>query len=278
MPRQIFRQEALDRLSSPEQLDQLMPVTSPRSWVALAGVGLLLLMALAWGWLGTIPNTVEAKGILARRGGVKPLTAPEAGVVARVAVSSGDGAEKGQELLALTPAGGNREPVPVVSPFPAQVLERRVRVGDTVEKGAPLLTLEPLDEPLQARLFLPVSEGYQVQPGMRVQVWPSFARRSEAGYLVGTVRGAAKYPISQADLVRVVQNEAVARQLAEAGPCLPVFVELTPDPETPGGYRWSSARGPTLPLYTGTPCEGRVVVGEQRPIQLVFPGLGGRGP
>ena len=40
MTRQIFRKAALTRLASPDQLDQLMQVTSPRSWIALAGFAL----------------------------------------------------------------------------------------------------------------------------------------------------------------------------------------------------------------------------------------------
>ncbi|MEY4095680.1 MAG: hypothetical protein RLZZ53_2879, partial [Acidobacteriota bacterium] len=36
----IFRKVALDRLASPEQLDLLMEVTSPRSWIALVAVAL----------------------------------------------------------------------------------------------------------------------------------------------------------------------------------------------------------------------------------------------
>jgi hypothetical protein len=276
MARQIFRQEALDRLSSPEQLDQLMRVASPRAWAALAAVGLLLLMALLWGLRGTIPTTVEAQGILLRRG-VQPLQAPYAGVATHVSVISGDGAAKGQELLWLTPSEpGKQEAKPVTCPFNARVLARRVPEGASVEKGATLFVLEPLDEPLRARLFVPVSEGYQVQIGMKVQVWPTPVKKSDYGYLVGEIRGAVKFPITQEEMLRVVQNDELARQFSSAGPCLQVAVELTPDAETVSGYRWSSSRGAPLQLYSGMPCEARIIVSEQRPIQLVFPGLGGK--
>ena len=36
--RSIFRQAALDRLSSPEQLDRVMRVTDPKGWIALSGL------------------------------------------------------------------------------------------------------------------------------------------------------------------------------------------------------------------------------------------------
>ncbi len=275
MPRQIFRQESLDRLSSPEQLDQLMQVTSPRAWVALAAVGLLLLAALAWAVFGTIPTAVDTQGVLLRRGGVKTLTAPCAGTIGKVAVLSGDGVDKGQDLLTMTPDNAGGAETTVASPFAARVLQRAIREGEKVKEGDTLMVLEPLDEPLQARLFVPVADGYQVQPGMDVHVWPAQVNKSEYGYLIGKVRAAAKFPITQSEMARVVQNEDLARQLSGSGPCLQVFVELTPDPQTVSGCRWSSSRGATVPLYSGTPCEAGIIVSEQRPIQLVFPGVAG---
>lgn len=62
----IFRKESLERLSSPEQLDQLMQVVSPRSWLPLASLGGLVLLALAWSILGRIPITATGQGILVR--------------------------------------------------------------------------------------------------------------------------------------------------------------------------------------------------------------------
>ena len=35
MAGQIFRKTALEKLSSPEQLDELMKITTPKGWVAL---------------------------------------------------------------------------------------------------------------------------------------------------------------------------------------------------------------------------------------------------
>ena len=92
----IFRKVALERLSSPEQLDQLMQVTSPRGWLALGAFGALLVTALAWAVLGSIPTDATGEGILLRQGGVSSLVAAEAGQVEELLVSVGDVIEKGQ--------------------------------------------------------------------------------------------------------------------------------------------------------------------------------------
>jgi hypothetical protein len=64
MQKRLFRKVALDRLSSPEQLDALMQITSPRSWVALLAVGLVLAGIILWSLFGWIERTIRTEGFL----------------------------------------------------------------------------------------------------------------------------------------------------------------------------------------------------------------------
>jgi HlyD family secretion protein len=68
MPQPLFRKVAIERQASPEQLDVLMQITSPRGWLALLGLGAILLGALSWGVLGSISDTVTGQGILSQAG------------------------------------------------------------------------------------------------------------------------------------------------------------------------------------------------------------------
>lgn len=65
----LFRKKALEKLQSPEQLNQLLTVTSPRGWLALVMLSILLLAAALWGILGTIQASVSGSGVLV--GGVE---------------------------------------------------------------------------------------------------------------------------------------------------------------------------------------------------------------
>lgn len=98
----IFRQAALDRLSSPEQLDQLMQVTTPKSWVALGACCVLVLIAVAWSIWGTIRINVEGRGILIKHGGVFVATAFGDGRVTDILVSEGERVTNGQLLARLS--------------------------------------------------------------------------------------------------------------------------------------------------------------------------------
>ncbi len=91
----IFRQSALDKLSSPEQLDQLMQVTTPKSWLALAACAALVLTAVAWSIFGSIPTTVSGRGILIKEGGVFVVTSHGDGRVAKLLVDVGQKVKAG---------------------------------------------------------------------------------------------------------------------------------------------------------------------------------------
>lgn len=62
--RSLFRKEALERLSSPEQLDQLMQIVTLKSWLPLITLGGLLACGLVWSVVGRIPVTTTGRGVI----------------------------------------------------------------------------------------------------------------------------------------------------------------------------------------------------------------------
>ena len=60
----LFRKQALERISSPEQLTDYLRVTNPGIWVILAIVILLLGSLIAWSSVGTLETTAEVKVIV----------------------------------------------------------------------------------------------------------------------------------------------------------------------------------------------------------------------
>ena len=63
MQESIFRQASLDRISSPEQLNDYIKVSNPSVWVVIAAKLALLLGLFAWGRWGTLPTTTTLNGI-----------------------------------------------------------------------------------------------------------------------------------------------------------------------------------------------------------------------
>lgn len=97
----VYRKVALAKLSSPEQLDQLMRLTDARGWVILVGFGVVLLTATIWGIFGSIPQNVGGTGILVKSGGVFEVIALSSGRVTDVAVNVGEVVVEGQVVARM---------------------------------------------------------------------------------------------------------------------------------------------------------------------------------
>ena len=61
MDNNLFREKSLQRVSSPEKLDDYIKVVSPGVWLVLIAVIILLLGVLAWASVGNVPVT-DASG------------------------------------------------------------------------------------------------------------------------------------------------------------------------------------------------------------------------
>lgn len=90
MSKEIYRKVSLDRLSSPEQLDLLLDVTTSRGWVALLALCLSVAAGVAWGVMGATDTTIGGQGVIVRSGGVFNVVTLGAGRVTEIRVHAGD--------------------------------------------------------------------------------------------------------------------------------------------------------------------------------------------
>lgn len=98
----VFRKISLDRLSSPEQLDQLMKVTDARGWIILAAFGIVLGTAVLWGFLGSVSHEVPCSGMMVKSGGIFEVSALASGRITDLAVRVGDVVTEGQVVARLS--------------------------------------------------------------------------------------------------------------------------------------------------------------------------------
>jgi hypothetical protein len=66
----IFRRESLDRISSPDRLDEYIKVANPSIWLLLAALIVLFASVSVWGFTGTLPKTLTVNGITEENGRV----------------------------------------------------------------------------------------------------------------------------------------------------------------------------------------------------------------
>lgn len=91
------------KLSSSEQLDRVLSVTSARGWIALLAILVVAAAVGVWSVFGEVATYVEAHGFLLNRGGkVVDAVAAVQGRLSAVAVAAGDEIEKDAVVATIT--------------------------------------------------------------------------------------------------------------------------------------------------------------------------------
>lgn len=95
----LFRQSALDRLASPEQLDNIVSDLPAKDRWALLSVLALIVLLLLWSVFGKIPERVKGMGILISTNAVViNAVSADTGVVTAVFHQIGEQVKRGQHL------------------------------------------------------------------------------------------------------------------------------------------------------------------------------------
>jgi hypothetical protein len=289
MRQMLFRQKALETLSSPDELDRLVSVTDPRSWIALVALTGMVGAALLWGALARVPLEIRGEGLLTQEG--SRIVAPTAGLITRVSCRVGETVSPDQAIASLR-SGADAEVV-LASPAAGTISAIQVREGAVVPQGAVVAVIDRPDRRLEARVYVPLADGRRIRPGLGVHLSPVTARGEHYGFLVGRVSAVSTapagpeavladlgagpgYPLRRIDgrVPGVMAGRPGAGRPAPSpgdGPRVAVDVELVPDPATISGWKWSSRGGPPFRIAGETPCDARVLLGETRPLRMLLP-------
>ena len=255
--------------SAGRRLDGLVRVTSPRWWLSLFGVGLLLAAAGVWSVFGSAPTEVAGQGLLIGPRGLDQVDAPVQGTVLSISVDAGDRIRSGQAVAALQQGSGTT--VEVVSRIDGEAVLTTVHPGEVVQPGTALVEVLPEQSAEQAQVFVPAHTGAAIRPGMAVRVNPLTAPAAQYGSIVGRVLSVSRVPLPDSALAALVGgNDALVQELRAEGAPLQIQVGLETDGRSPSGHRWTSGHGPALPIPPASLLSAVVVLEERRPLDLLL--------
>ncbi len=247
----IFRKSALEKLSSPEQLDRTIAVTPPASWLIIIGAAIIIAAFIIWSFTGSLIETVEFKGIIVN--GHDSLTArsPIAGVLAECGVTVGETVESGGVIGVIRTRGGEEERI--YSSQSGAVTTVCAAPGDAVDKYDAVAKLSPDTEDGKVIIaFLPIGSGKKIQTGMRAAVTPVLPDAKKYGRIEAEVVGVDDYVTSQADIEALIgDNSGLAGYIPV--PAVSVVLALDAD------------------MSDGTLTDVRVITGESAPISKLLP-------
>ncbi|MGM9516349.1 NHLP bacteriocin system secretion protein [Roseateles sp. DB2] len=205
----LFRKAALDRLSSPDELDSLLQVTSPKAWIVLLAVGLVTVAVLLWSVFGRLPSKVNAQQcILVKSGGITLTTASSSGRLTDLSVERGDRVVRGQIIGRID----QYDTLQKIKVTEARLIEAQLQLQQTRQAGQELGRLRALSYQQQREASLAQITAAERQIGLLKERIRSQQALLEQGLLTRQTLISTQLELSAAQL----QVEASKSQIKQA--------------------------------------------------------------
>ena len=95
---QIFSSEALNKMRSPEKLDEILPITTPITWMGLIAVAVSIFSVILWSIFGSFTVKAEGMGLIMDPQGVSNITTIFGGKIDKLYIHSGQKIKKGDKI------------------------------------------------------------------------------------------------------------------------------------------------------------------------------------
>lgn len=266
-----FRQQALAKLQSPEELDLPVRLARPQGWLALGVTVLVMAAASVWAVTGSVASTVTAPAVLTHGQGSYVLQSPVAGQVTAVL------ARQGQRLPAAAPVVKVRtaQGTSVVRTVAAgRVTALAATLGQIVQTGTDVAAVEKVahaSDPLYATVYVPAENAAAIPAHASVDLTVSSVPAQKYGVLRGRVKSVDRTAQSAQSVAAFLGDSQLGEQLTRRGRPVAVLVELDPSAGTRSGYRWSTAGGPPFRLDSMTLASASVRLAGRRPVDWLLP-------
>ncbi|MCX5383835.1 HlyD family efflux transporter periplasmic adaptor subunit [Streptomyces sp. NBC_00083] len=265
-----FRQQALSKLQSPEELDLPVRFARPQGRLVLLVTVVVMAAACFWAVEGSVSSTVDAPAILTHAQGSYVLQSPVAGQITAVYAKEGQALAAQAPLLQVRTAQGDRT---VRAIAPGRLTGLAATIGSVVATGANVASVERAsgpDDPLVVMAYVPGDSGAEVPLGARVDLTVQSVPADRYGVLRGRVAAVGRAPQSSQQIAAFLGDARLAEQFSRQGRPVGVLVRLDRAPTT-SGYRWSSADGPPFAVDSMTPATATVHLADRRPLDWLLP-------
>ncbi|AWT46951.1 MULTISPECIES: HlyD family efflux transporter periplasmic adaptor subunit [Streptomyces] len=266
-----FRQQALAKLQSPEELDLPVRLARPQGWLVLAVTVAAMAAASVWAVTGSVTSTVSAPAILTHGEGSYILQSPAAGQVTAVLAKEGERLPAGAPVLKVRTAEGETVVRTVAA---GRITALAATIGQIIATGANVAAVEKVahpGDPLYATVYVPAETAASIPAHATVDLTVQTVPAERYGVLRGHVQSVDRTAQSARQIAAFLGDSQLGEQFTEQGRPVAVTVRLDTSAATRSGYRWSSAGGPPYALTSMTLATGAIRLADQRPVDWLLP-------
>ena len=300
----IFRKQALDTVSNPEQLDQHVRITKPSVWIIVVGILAIIVGVFFWAVTGSMTSSERIRGVLFPSNSVKMGTSTSGGVVTDVLIDEGETVEKG-DVLAVVPdlnlleqisqlrakyesaSGNEKEQLGAylemaiseyvdrsfIKASKGGTINKIVNLNDKVEAGQDVainIVNEDNSGSKEILAYVPYAQAMEFKVGMEVQVTPYNLKREEVGYISGAITKIGTTTITAESIKKSMGSNKYATALGLTGTEVEVKVRLNSDSSSKNGFQWSNSKGANAEVEMGSICDILVIKKNNKPIEMLI--------
>ncbi|MEU6576706.1 HlyD family efflux transporter periplasmic adaptor subunit [Streptomyces sp. NPDC046805] len=266
-----FRQQALAKLQSPEELDLPVRLARPQGWLALSITVVVMATASVWAVTGSVASTVAAPAILTHGQGSYILQSPVAGQVTAVLAKEGERLPANSPVLQIRTSQGTAVVRTVAA---GRITALAATIGQIIQTGANVAAVEKIGQatdPLYATVYVPAVNAASIPAHAAVDLTVSSVSTQEYGVLRGQVKSVDRTAQSAQSIAAFLGDDQLGKQFTADGRPVAVLVKLDRSTDTKSGYQWSSAEGPPYKLESMTMATGSIRLADQRPVDWLLP-------
>ncbi|MGX1365506.1 multidrug efflux pump subunit AcrA (membrane-fusion protein) [Streptomyces canus] len=266
-----FRQQALAKLQSPEELDLPVRFARPQGWLVMSVTVVVMAAASVWAVTGSVASTVSAPAILTHGQGSYVLQSPVAGQVTQVIAKEGAQLPANSPVLKVRTAEGDTVVRTVAA---GRVTALAATIGQIISTGANVAAVEKVahaSDPMYATVYVPAENAASIPDDAAVDLTVSSVPTQEYGVLRGHVKSVDRSAQSAQQIAAFLGDSQLGEQFTKDGRPVAVLVRLDKSKDTKSGYQWSSADGPPFALTSMTLASGSIRLADQRPVDWLLP-------
>ncbi len=266
-----FRQQALAKLQSPEELDLPVRFARPQGWLVLSVTVVVMAAASVWAVTGSVASTVSAPAILTHGQGSYILQSPAAGQVTAVLARQGERLPANSPVLKVRTAKGDTVVRTVAA---GRITALAATIGQIISTGANVASVEKVahaDDPLYATVYVPAENAASIPDDAAVDLTVQSVPTQEYGVLRGHVKSVDRSAQSAQQIAAFLGDSQLGEQFTRKDRPVAVLVTLDTSQRTKSGYKWSSADGPPFRLTSMTLASGSIRLADQRPVDWLLP-------
>lgn len=195
----IYRQKAIKRIYSPENLDKAAAITSPLPKLGIIGIALLFGAFILWSFFGRIPTVKNTKGIYTDTADIIALHSEYSGTIEKYNVKLGGHIKKGQTAATIKTSYGAKKGIK--SEYSGTVTYAPIKEGSVIYSSDEIMRITPSESGKKCVVcYIPISDAAKIKENMDAVIYPNPDYSDSEGHLDAKVKYISEYPADEKNI------------------------------------------------------------------------------